>query len=265
MTEIRTHIGKTVRSIIGETATWRIKALLEKFSHLHRLEITERAAFYKQFVTKGDLCFDIGANIGNRVGPLLALGARVIAVEPNKNCCKMLRGRFGNRIEIVGKGLGNQVGIKKFYISNESTLSTFSEEWIESVNVSRFSEFSWEETTLTEITTLDNMIVEYGLPAFIKIDVEGYELEVLQGLSHAIKMISFEYTVPEMTHKIAACINEVASISSNVSCNYSTGETMQWAQSQWMDTVAFLKYIQTDEFLSTGFGDVYIRHDNRTQ
>jgi hypothetical protein len=54
--------------------------------------------FYGKFVKADDLCFDVGANIGNRVGPLLRLGAKVVAVEPQKKYHRMLKYKYGCKI-----------------------------------------------------------------------------------------------------------------------------------------------------------------------
>ena len=47
-------------------------------------ELKKRTEFYNTLINKHDLCFDVGANVGNRVAPLLEIGAKVIAVEPQK-------------------------------------------------------------------------------------------------------------------------------------------------------------------------------------
>src|SRR3982751_3963898 len=65
-----------------------------------------RVSFYKQILSPGDLVFDIGANIGNRVETFFNIGCNVVAVEPQEECIKILKQKFGDSIEIVEKGLG---------------------------------------------------------------------------------------------------------------------------------------------------------------
>lgn len=199
----------------------------------------KRIEFYQQFVNKNDLCFDVGANVGNRVETLLKIGAQVIAIEPQENCCKELNSQFGNQITIINKGLCEQKCIREFHICTStefefglSPVSSFSEEWISSCSKEKRFEQSckWDKTIEVEMTTLDNLIGEYGVPSFIKIDVEGYELEVLSGLSHPINMISFEYTVPEQITKIEQCVKTVEKFNPDILLNFSIGESMKWAQ-----------------------------------
>jgi 16S rRNA A1518/A1519 N6-dimethyltransferase RsmA/KsgA/DIM1 with predicted DNA glycosylase/AP lyase activity len=107
----------------------KIKAVKNEFfpSKEERLMIKKRVDLYRQFVYPNALCFDVGANMGNRVQPLLKLSARVIAVEPQKKCCKTLKRKFGNKIIIESKGLGSREEEKLLHIANHSVLSSFTE------------------------------------------------------------------------------------------------------------------------------------------
>lgn len=225
-------------------------------------EFNKRKQFYGSFIKQNDLCFDVGANTGNRVLPFLDIGARVVAVEPQESCCKFLRQKFGGKIEIVHKGLGERECIKDFYISSSITTSSFSIEWINSVKVGRFKDYRWNKVIKVEMTTLDRLIEKYGLPVFIKIDVEGYELEVLKGLTKPIKVISFEYTVPEQISKVIDCIEQVEKNNSNIECNYSIGESMIFALKEWQSVDEIKRHLMTQEFIDTRFGDVYIKIKN---
>lgn len=225
-----------------------------------KAEIVKRKMFYSLFVKPNDLCFDVGANIGNRVKPLLEIGARVIAVEPQKICFKYLQYKYGNSIEIVAKGLGEKESIKELHISRYSAISSFSDEWIGSVKDGRFKGNSWNKVVEVEMTTLDRLIEKFGVPAFIKVDVEGYELNVLKGLSKPVKMISFEFTVPEQTNKAIDCINRIEVIDSNFEYNYSIGESMIFALKDWIPAGDMRKHIIADDFANIGFGDIYARN-----
>lgn len=222
---------------------------------------TLRTEFYSRFIRKGDCVFDVGANYGNRINAFLALGAKVVAVEPQESCYKFLRLKFGKKIELVTKGLGAKEEKRKFFIADSSTVSTFSEEYIHAVQQSgRFGENKWDRIEDIEMTTLDNLIVKYGMPAFIKIDVEGFEKEVLSGLSQKIRALSFEYCVPEQQVQTGDCIRLLAVSNPEMKFNFSTGETMKLELSEWLGPDEMLRLMDSDKFIRTGFGDVYGQH-----
>jgi FkbM family methyltransferase len=151
-------------------------------------------ALYRPFVPRGGLVFDIGANIGERTSIFLALGARIVAVEPQSDCSARLRQRFGETIAIEQAAVGAEEGTADLLIASAHTISSLSPEWVAGVQESgRFSEHRWDEKVTVPVTTLDALIVRYGTPDFTKIDVEGYELAVLRGLSQPLPALSFEF------------------------------------------------------------------------
>lgn len=192
--------------------------------------------FYSQFIGVDDLCFDVGANIGERTSIFLALGARVVAVEPQPYCRNALQKKFGQekRVTLVPKALGSSEGDAELFISNAHTISSMNSEWIHRVKKSgRFANYKWPRKVKVPVTTLDNLITQYGLPVFCKIDVEGYEPEVVKGLSHPIQALSFEFT-HELVENSISCIKHLSQIA-NYHFNYSLGNSMALAQNQWVD------------------------------
>ena len=168
----------------------------------------ERRAFYSQFVKAGDLCFDIGANFGNRTEAFRALGARVVAVEPQGVCLKRLRRQFGrdSDVVIVPEAVAAQVGTAELAIPNETTeTATLSERWR---TESRWNFMHYTRTETVPTTTLDALIEKHGEPAFAKIDVEGFEDQVLAGLSRAVPALSFEFS-GEMPDLIERCVERL--------------------------------------------------------
>ena len=170
-------------------------------------KMLQMRSLYSDFVKDGDLCFDIGANMGSRVNCFLILNAKVVAVEPNKDCVAELKKVYHNYpLTIVQKGVGFLNEVKDFYISSSSLVSSFSKEWIETVRQKHKKE-SWNKVEKIEIVTLDSLIKQYGKPDFIKIDTEGFEQEVLKGLTTPVKALSFEYTLPDPHQKALECLN----------------------------------------------------------
>lgn len=138
------------------------------------------------------LIFDIGANNGNTVEFYRKLSEKIVCFEPNTGLVESLKDRFKNQNVIVdSRGLSNQEGVKKFMLSNSNTISTFSESWVKD---SRFSNsYTWNQSIDVETTTLDSIIDQYGTPDFVKIDVEGYEYEVLIGLTKLLDKTVFAF------------------------------------------------------------------------
>lgn len=217
--------------------------------------------FYSQFIHPGDLCFDVGANIGNRTELFLQLGAKVVSVEPQSACIRALRQRFGRNPNfiLIPEALGSQPGKVEMYInSRENTISSFSKEWIDTVKQSgRFSGYLWNRKQVVKVNTLNHLIDKHGIPRFIKIDVEGYEYEVLKGLSKTVRGLSFEFT-PEFLGTGIKCIKHLESLG-EICLNYSLGESMQMALPEWVNSdkvIAELSKYQGDNRI---FGDIYVK------
>lgn len=214
--------------------------------------------FYQSFINPGDLCFDIGAHVGNRLPTWRRLGAQIIAVEPQPEMMRFLQRFFGNDPKIIlhSEAVGAHKGVATMYLSRRTpTVSTLSLDWIKHVQKEiSFSSVDWDNQVEVAVITLDSLIVEYGLPAFCKIDVEGFELQVLQGLSHPIPTISFE-VIPAAVSLAHDCIDRLAAIDSYV-FNYSEGENHQFLLPKWQQPEAFHAFI---EAMGKGqkSGDIY--------
>lgn len=248
--------------IRGSKPMMAMRAFFRSFNEKEQRQ--KRQAFYSQFLKKGDLYFDVGANYGNRIEPLIELGINIVAVEPQSKCVQYLAEKFGDKIKLIPKGLGSKEEEKTFFESSNSVLSSFSSEWIEATKESgRFSHYKWEEKGKIKITTLDKLISEYGTPRFIKIDVEGFELDVLKGLSTPVELISYEYS-PEQKDRAIACLHRIRDNSAgNVACNYSEGESMDWSLKEWITPKAMEDLILSPGFMKAGFGDIYVKHVSR--
>jgi hypothetical protein len=100
------------------------------------------------------------------------------------------------------------------------------------------------------------LISEHGEPAFCKVDVEGFELEVLQGLSRPLRALSFEYLPP--AHDLAlAAIDRLQQLG-EYRYNYSPIETMRFASDEWLDAARLTAELERRRPLGRS-GDVYAR------
>jgi FkbM family methyltransferase len=219
--------------------------------------------FYAQFVNPGDTVFDIGANLGNRTETFVALGARVVAVEPQAELAQQLRERYaGNsNVTVLDCALSDSAGEAEMLISDAHTLSTMATEWPEKVKSSgRFAENSWNEKRIVKTRTLASLIEEHGAPVFCKIDVEGFEATVLAGLDRPVTACSLEFA-SENLDGLGACLERLASLGP-VECNYSVGESMEFARPDWVsaeDLLAELAALPGE----LPWGDVYVRSRTR--
>lgn len=222
--------------------------------------------FYSQFVNEGDLCFDIGANIGNRTKVFLKLGATVVAVEPQNICMRKLLKKYGNndKVFLIHKALGAREGEGNLILSNSHTVSSMSKEWIDCVRDSDMfftstSAFQWHKNVSVPITTLDKLIEKYGSPTVCKIDVEGFEHQVIKGLSQPVKVISFEFTpTPKLINLAIESIKHLAAIGS-VQFNYSFGESMVLALPEWVDDSKIRNVLLSIPYKTAFSGDIYAR------
>lgn len=170
--------------------------------------------FFRQFIARGDLVFDVGANTGHFAQRLLELGARVVSVDPQPSCQAALKQRFGGNpsISLVASAVGPAVGSTKMHVADASAISTCSTEWLQTVKASgRFGGHSWGEPIDVPMTTLDELINQHGRPVFCKIDVEGFELPCLAGLSQSAGAVSLEFT-PEFLDNSLKCVDRLASL-----------------------------------------------------
>lgn len=247
---------KVLKSIIRALGLYSFSIKLEN-KIVTALQKPKQKKLYSQFVKPGSLCFDVGANVGNRTALFLELGANVVMVEPQKECYQALEKRFPN-LPLVKKGLGEKESTEKLYVSDVSLISSFSKSHVDMMQEDRFKGANWDKTIDIEMTTLDNLIKQYGVPDFCKIDVEGYEYDVLKGLSQPVKAMSLEYIVPENKEVVLNCIKHLNKLG-KIECNLSHGETMEFHLPTWKNGNEMEQYVQTQDFINTSYGDIYVR------
>jgi len=141
--------------------------------------------------------FDVGANVGAHSKIFLDLGAKVIAIEPNDTLNKNFK-NFNKNLTLVNVAVGSKNDEKELMMYSECGHNTLIQ------NSPKVVEYAFLGKKKVKIVPLITLIKKYGVPKFMKIDVELYEFEVLSTLNEAKslpKFIKFEYN-PHLTGEL---------------------------------------------------------------
>ena len=212
----------------------------------------------KDLLPSNPRMFDIGANIGGKTRAYLAFHpSLVVSVEPLPDCVNFLRETFKDHsnVIVVPKCASYFIGDLTFFMSDAySYLSTADELW----KHGRFKDFTWSRSIVVPTTTIDELIELYGMPDFCKIDVEGYELSVLQGMTTPIPYLSFEFTFEYLDQKTKPCLDYLYSLGYR-SFNVAVLDTEAFnGTGKWVDRDTLFAYLKNHpDHLC--WGDVYAR------
>jgi FkbM family methyltransferase len=212
--------------------------------------------FFAPFVPHGGLAFDIGAHIGHRTEAFLALGARVVAVEPNPALSRRVERRLrSSRLTVLSAAVGAAPGRAELHLGTSDVYSTLSSDWIARVRESDADE-RWSGSIMVDVETLDGLIDRYGSPDFVKIDVEGFEVEVLRGLTRAIPAMSFEFqsSALDMTRDCVDMLDRLGPYE----YNFTPPEHLKFELADWTNSGTLLGSL--DAFRQdplNSYGDVY--------
>jgi FkbM family methyltransferase len=189
---------------------------------------------YSLFIRRGDLCFDVGANVSNTADAFVKLGARVVCVEPQGRCVRILARRFRTNgdVVLVEKGLAERPGERELWVCDDNdAVASMSTRWMTAVRSSGRLQCDWTRRQKVRVITLDALIRAYGVPRLCKIDVEGFELQVLKGLTRPVPYIAFEFH-KELLEQARACGNYIQSLG-DAEFNYSTDSSLGLCLDSW--------------------------------
>jgi FkbM family methyltransferase len=223
-----------------------------------RERMRRMTALYRRFVQPGHLVFDIGSHVGDRIAAFRRLGCRVVAVEPQPAAFRFLQDTYDRRpgVTLVHAAVSDRAGTLALRLNLANpTVSTASNAFIDAADgAAGWEGQRWERVIKVPAVTLDGLIAAHGVPSFAKIDVEGFELEVLKGLSRPLRALSFEFTT--IQRDVAeACIGQLAGLAT-YDFNLALGESQELAFARPVGADDMLRHLRALPH-DANSGDVY--------
>jgi FkbM family methyltransferase len=209
---------------------------------------------YQSLLSPGALCFDVGANIGDKSKALLCAGARVVAFEPNPTVLPELRARcsYDKNWTLVMAALGSSASVATLYDRSWHGQTSLISDWEgEVIGIHH-----------VPVVTLDAAIQNFGTPFYCKIDVEGWELEVLKGLSQCIPLLSFEFHLNDKDiAKTKCCLDRLLTLGFR-DLNLTPAESTTFYFKEWLSLKEFADWFPGDlneSLPRCPYGDLWVR------
>lgn len=220
--------------------------------------------FYSSVVQPGTLVFDIGANVGVLSAIFASLGAKVVAVEPNSDCVRHLTLSYGDKnINVIQAAVGDQMGLATLNIADKRDVrSSVSDDWMSTMSEhDKTYRGIWSRRVIVPVVTLDSLVRQFGMPHFIKIDVEGFEEKVLSGLSRQPQLLSFEFTAAFLLPALRCLSKDVFHEGSTFNFAYNSddwGYPARFENERWMERDDLIKRLRKLQD-SCKQGDIFVR------
>jgi FkbM family methyltransferase len=172
-----------------------------------------------------------------------------VAVEPDEANQQILKEKFlryrlaRKQVSIVGKALSDKATVETMWIDEPgSAKNTLSQKWVtilidDEKRLGHSLDFGQRKEI--ETTTLEQLVIAHGLPFFVKIDVEGYELAVLKGMQRPVPFLSFEVNLPEFMAEGLECVSRLGSLAADGKFNYAADCTQGLVLEEWLGPEKF--------------------------
>lgn len=199
--------------------TFKFRKILLKLSVIYqkRINIDDLNNHFKQLISKSTLIFDIGSNIGIYTSIFLKYSSKVISVEPQESLCLLQKKLFkeeilNDRLIIEHIAIDSKNKIVELHINSKDLLSSTSKKYQTEVIPKEFSFTENIKTEAVQAKNIDSLILKYGKPNYIKIDIEGSEEKAIMGLNHQIPLISFECNIPYFKKEMFEILKKLSTL-----------------------------------------------------
>lgn len=213
-------------------------AFLAVFDRRTLQRVARAKALYGQFINSGDLVFDVGANNGSYTEIFLEIGGRVVAVEPNPACAtKVQYLQWAGWLKVEQAAAGDQEGWAEMQLGRWDSVSTLSGAFAEKYSETRPR--AWAGRLRVPVTTLDLLTARYGVPRFVKIDAEGFDDKVIQGMNFCPAGLSFEF-LPQLPQVAKRALHLLGD---KYVYNFTAGTDYRLSLQEWLDKAAMESYL----------------------
>jgi FkbM family methyltransferase len=176
--------------------------------------------------------------LGQTIDAIISCDCRVISIEPNPICYSLLEKQYGahHLVSLEKTAIGCKEGTATLNFQGTESTASLLEDW----------PYETTDSIQTSVTTLDKLIDEHGPPKLIKVDVEGFELEVFKGLSRPIEYLIFE--VHRSENKTAYQVLEhLKNIGSIAGIKIINGDLSKWIIDRWSDVSVLDRFWENQE------------------
>lgn len=247
---MKTINTKFTRQLLLSTGLYQpVRAIYRYFEH------RQEVPFYSQLLEPNSLCFDVGANVGKKTFALLEAGMRVVAFEPQPDCVHELKLKcmdYLNKLTDCQSAVGAEISETTLYVSSIHSHSSLKQNWLGKKSV---------DSIQVPVITLDKAVEDFGKPQYCKIDVEGWEYEVLKGLTQPIPLISFEYHLSKQDVALALTCLDYLKQFGELQINLRAQGRSLFTYQDWLPLEEFLKLFPESLRSRKGYsyGDIFVR------
>lgn len=198
---------------------WKFRFLLNSAISFLKEKSRKMELFsqYKNLIGHTHMVFDVGCNVGLYTDIFLKLANKVVAIDANSELLVPLTKRFKNQLNtgklvVVNSAVTEKIGTTNFFKMSSVNLSSTSLKWKNNVVPKMFQHVKNVDCQNVPSITLDYLISKYGIPHYIKIDIEGGELNAIQGLNHCVQLLSVEVTLPYLHQEIISIVEKLSKL-----------------------------------------------------